>query len=92
MTIAEAYLGGSQVFRRLKNGPHEQLIERYAARLVEDGLARHGTWRCLNVVGGLLNWMASHRIKVTNLSELWSSAISGTGATSRRSRREIARR
>ena len=69
MTIAEAYLGGSQVFRRLKNGPHEQLIERYAARLVEDGLARHGTWRCLNVVAGLLSWMASHRIKVTDLSE-----------------------
>ena len=63
MTIAEAYLGSSQVFRRLKNGPHGQLIERYAARLVEDGLARHGTWRCLNMVGGLLSWMASHRIE-----------------------------
>src|SRR5271165_7632342 len=69
MTIAEAYLGGSQVFRRLKNGPHGQLIERYAARLVEDDLARQGTWRCLNVVGGLLSWMASHRIKVTDLNE-----------------------
>ena len=40
MTIAETYLGGSQVFQRLKNGPNGQLIERYAARLVEDGLAR----------------------------------------------------
>jgi site-specific recombinase XerD len=69
MTIAEAYLGGSQVFRRLKNGRHGQLIERYAARLVEDDLARQGTWRCLNVVGGLLSWMASHRIKVTDLNE-----------------------
>jgi site-specific recombinase XerD len=69
MTITEAYLGSSQVFRRLKNGPHEQLIDRYAARLVEDGLARHGTWRCLNVVGGLLSWMASHRIEVTDLNE-----------------------
>jgi site-specific recombinase XerD len=69
MTIAEAYLGSSQVFRRLKNGPHGQLIERYAARLVEDGLARHGTWRCLNMVGGLLSWMASHRIEVTDLNE-----------------------
>ena len=69
MTIAEAYLGGSRVFQRLKNGPHGQLIERYAARLVEDGLAQHGTWRCLNVVGGLLSWMASHRIKVTDLNE-----------------------
>ncbi len=69
MTNAEAYLGGSQVFRRLKNGPHGQLIERYAARLVEDDLARQGTWRCLNVVDGLLSWMASHRIKVTDLNE-----------------------
>src|SRR5271166_5227141 len=69
MTITEAYLGGSQVFRRLKDGPHGQLIERYAARLVDDGLARQGTWRCLNVVGGLLSWMASHRIKVTDLNE-----------------------
>ena len=55
MTIAEAYLGGSRVFLRLKNGPHGQLIERYAARLVEDGLAQHGTWRCLDVVEGLLS-------------------------------------
>ena len=59
MTIAEAYLGGSHVFQRLKNGPHGQLVERYAARLVEDDLAQHGTWRCLNVVGGLLSWIAS---------------------------------
>jgi site-specific recombinase XerD len=69
MTIAEAYLGGSRVFRRLKNGPHGQLIERYAARLVEDGLARQGTWRCLNVVEGLLSWMVIHRIKVADLNE-----------------------
>jgi site-specific recombinase XerD len=69
MTIAEVYLGGSRVFRRLKNGPHGQLIEGYAAKLVEDDLAQHGIWRCLNVVGGLLSWMASHRIKVTDLNE-----------------------
>lgn len=69
MTIAEAYLGSSRVFRRLKNGPHGQLVECYAARLVEDGLAQHGTWRCLNVVEGLLSWTASHRIKVADLNE-----------------------
>jgi site-specific recombinase XerD len=69
MTIAEAYLGGSQIFRRLMDGSHGQLIERYAARLVEDGLARQGTWRCLNVVEGLLSWMASHRIKMVDLNE-----------------------
>ncbi len=69
MTNAEAYLGGSRVFRRLKNGPHGQLIERYATRLVEDGLAQHGTWRCLNVVEGLLSWTARHRIKVADLNE-----------------------
>ncbi|NOT53639.1 MAG: tyrosine-type recombinase/integrase [Deltaproteobacteria bacterium] len=69
MTIAEEYLKRSRLFRRLKNGDHGQLVELYAARLVEVGLARHGTWRCLNVVGNLLDWMASHRTKLTNLDE-----------------------
>jgi hypothetical protein len=69
MMIAEAYLGRSRLFQHLKNGPDGPLIERYAARLVEDGLARHGTWRCLNVVGGLLRWMASSRIRLTDLDE-----------------------
>ncbi len=69
MTIAEEYLKRSRLFRRLKNGAHGQLGELYAARLVEVGLARQGTWRCLNVVGDLLDWMASHRTKLTNLDE-----------------------
>ena len=32
----EEYLGRSRLFRRLRSGPHGQLVERYAARLVED--------------------------------------------------------
>jgi site-specific recombinase XerD len=67
--IAEQYLGRSRLFRRLKNGPDGQLFDRYAARLVEDGLASHGTWRCLNLAGGLLNWIASGRRKLANLDE-----------------------
>jgi hypothetical protein len=47
------YLRTSRLFRRLRSGPHGQLVERYAARLVGDGLVSHGTWRCFNVVGGL---------------------------------------
>jgi hypothetical protein len=43
---AQEYLGRSRLFRRLKVGPHGQVVERYAARLVEDGLVRRGTWRC----------------------------------------------
>ncbi|MCL4767133.1 MAG: tyrosine-type recombinase/integrase [Hyphomicrobiaceae bacterium] len=66
---AEEYLGRSRLFRDLKRGPHGQLIERYAARLVVVGLARHGTWRCLNVVGGLLSWMASRRCALAALDE-----------------------
>jgi hypothetical protein len=31
------------LFQRLKSGPHGQFVELYAARLVKDGLARHGT-------------------------------------------------
>jgi site-specific recombinase XerD len=69
MMDAAEYLGRSRLFRRLKIGPHGQLVERYAARLVEDGLARHGTWRCLNLVGGLLSWIASSRSNLADLDE-----------------------
>jgi len=55
----EEYLGKSRLYLSLTSGPHGQLVERYAARLVEERLARQGTWRCLNVVGGLLSWSAS---------------------------------
>jgi hypothetical protein len=40
--IAEEYLGRSRLFRRLKSGPHGQLVELYAALLVKDELAGHG--------------------------------------------------
>ena len=42
----EDYLGRSQLYRRLRSGPHGQLVELYAARLVEERLVRQGTWRC----------------------------------------------
>ena len=45
--IAEEYLGRSRLFRRLKSGPHGQLVELYAARLVKDECS--GTalrWSC----------------------------------------------
>jgi hypothetical protein len=35
--VAKECLGRCQLFRRLKNGPHRQLVERYAVRLVKDG-------------------------------------------------------
>jgi len=65
----EEYLGRSQLFRRLRSGPYGQLVERYAARLVGDDLVPHGTWRCLNVVGGLLCWIASHRYVLADLDD-----------------------
>ncbi|WP_158927649.1 site-specific integrase [Acidisphaera sp. S103] len=37
--------------------------------LVGDGLVRHGTWRCFNVVGGLLSWIASRRGALADLDE-----------------------
>ena len=33
----EEYLGRSRLYRRLRSGPHGQLVDRYAARLVEEG-------------------------------------------------------
>jgi site-specific recombinase XerD len=65
----EEYLVRSRLFRRLKIGSHGRLVERYAARLVEDGLARQGTWRCLSLIGDLLSWMTSSRFDLANLDE-----------------------
>jgi site-specific recombinase XerD len=65
----EEYLSRSRLFRRLRSGPHGRLVERYAARLVRDNLVCHGTWRCLNVIGGLLCWIAKHRCMLADLDE-----------------------
>src|ERR1700722_2990675 len=65
----EEYLGRSRLYRRLRSGPHGQLVERYAARLVEERLGWDGTWRCLNVVGGLLSWIPGRRYKLADLDE-----------------------
>jgi len=59
----------SRLFRRLKSGLHGHFVERFAARLVEDGLVRLGTWRCLNVVGGLLSWIESRRCALADIDE-----------------------
>lgn len=65
----QEYLGRSRLYQDLRSGSHGQLVERYAARLVEERLVRHGTWRCLNVVGGLLGWIAGRRYKLADLDE-----------------------
>ncbi len=67
--IAEEYLSRSRLFRRLKSGPHGQLVELYTAHLVRDELAGHGTWRCLNLVGDLLSWIKRCRLKLTDVDE-----------------------
>jgi hypothetical protein len=69
MMIAEEYLVRSQLFRRLKNGCHGQLIECYAARLVEDGLAQKVTSRSLSLIDDHMNWMASSRFRVADIDE-----------------------
>jgi len=38
-------------------------------RLIEDGLGRQSTWRCLNLVGDLLSWIASSRFELSSLDE-----------------------
>ena len=69
MMVTEEYLGRSRLFQGLKSGPHGQLVELYAARLVKDGLVAHGTWRCLSLVENLLRWIARGRVKLTDLDE-----------------------
>lgn len=69
MTDTAEYLSRSRLFLRLRSGAYGHLVELYAARLVEVGLSRHGTWRSLNVIGNLLAWMTSHRTKLSSLDE-----------------------
>jgi site-specific recombinase XerD len=67
--IAEEYLNGSRLFKRLRNGPHRSYVELYASRLVKVGLSRHGTWRSLNLVGDLLSWLTRIGSIPTELNE-----------------------
>ena len=67
--IAEAHLSRRRLFQRLKNGSHGQLIERYAVRLVEVGLARDGILRSLKVVSDLLSWITRSRSVLKELDE-----------------------
>ena len=69
MMTAEEYLSRSRLFRRLRSGPHGQLVELYAVRLVTDGLGRQGTWRSLSLLGDLMSWVASSDPKLTDLDE-----------------------
>ena len=69
MMTAEEYLSRSRLFRRMKSGPHGQLVEFYAARLVTDGLGRQGTWRSLSLLGDIVSWVASSDLKLTDLDE-----------------------
>jgi site-specific recombinase XerD len=67
MMIAEEYLAGSLLFGRLKKGCHAQLIECYAARLVEGGLARRVILRSLRLIGDFMSWMARSRFRVADI-------------------------
>jgi site-specific recombinase XerD len=67
--IAEGYLARSRLFRRLKNGSHGQLIERYAWRIAEAGFAPRGIWRSLSLVSDLLSWIGRGRCALTGLDD-----------------------
>jgi len=69
MMTADEYLSRSKLFRRLKSGPHGQLVELYAARLVNDGLGRHGTWRSLSLLADLMGWLASSGLQLADCNE-----------------------
>jgi site-specific recombinase XerD len=66
---SEDYLGRIRLFRCLKNGPHGQLVERYARRLVEERFSGRTTQQSLNVVSGLLGWIAKRRYKLADIDD-----------------------
>jgi site-specific recombinase XerD len=66
---SEDYVGRIRLFRHLKNGPHGQLVERYARRLVEERFSGRSTRQCLNVVSGLLGWIAKRHCKLADIDD-----------------------
>ena len=66
---AKEYLDRSRLYQRLRNGPHGQLIERFAARLIEARFAPSGIWHSLNIVGDLLRWIADLRYELADIDE-----------------------
>jgi hypothetical protein len=66
--IADEYLDRSRLFRRLRNEPYGSYVELYASRLVKVGLSRHGTWRSLNLLGDLMNWLTRIGSMLTELN------------------------
>ena len=67
--IAEEYLNGSRLFRRLTSGPHASYVGLYASRLVKAGLSRQSTWRSLNLLGDLISWLTRIGSMPTDLNE-----------------------
>jgi hypothetical protein len=67
--IAEEYLSRSRLYRRLRNGFHGELVEHFAARLVEVGLAHQRTCRSLRLVSDLLSWITNSGSVLTDLDE-----------------------
>src|SRR5215472_12461329 len=67
--ITEDYLRTSHRFRRLKNGPHGQIVELYAAHLVKDEFSGASTRRHLKSVSDLFSWLKRCGLKQTDLDE-----------------------
>lgn len=65
----EDFLRRSRLVQRLKRGPHGPLVELFADRLLAEGLAPHGAWRSLNLLSGLLSWLASGDLQLADLDE-----------------------
>ena len=65
----EDFLRRSRLVQRLKRGPHGSLVELFAGRLLADGLAPHGAWRSLNLLSGLLSWLAGSDLQLADLDE-----------------------
>ena len=85
--VTEEYLGRSRLFRRLKSGPHRQIVELYAARLVKDELAGMATWRCLYLVDDLVSWIKRCGLRRCKMPDYAEWKQDDDGSTSSKSAR-----
>ena len=53
---ATDYLNRSSLYRKLVYGPYREFVSVYAAKMSNEGLGRHCTWRSLSLFRDLMDW------------------------------------
>ncbi|WFS25232.1 hypothetical protein [Rhizobium rhododendri] len=67
---ATDYLNRSALYRKLVYGPYREFAGVYAAKMSNEGLGRHCTWRSLSLFRDLMDWLVGNGHAPQDLSDV----------------------